>query len=214
MATSAALATPSGRVPAHVAVHSVPVRLVGRGEGGFFLAQDLDDVRPGVAADAPVQRVAWLPRSFGPVKSLIAALLICFAFVAHGQAAKPMLKANTVVIQTPDSAAVALRKLAQAFVAQGYTVDKLDTQFLTLLLAPKILAVKYSPAFTVRASATAGSKSTLRLTGEYKATAGDVPLMNIAQYEGTEWGLNSRCFRAMEKVALTYPAGQIGYAKQ
>ncbi|MGI4871502.1 MAG: hypothetical protein ACRYFX_10025 [Janthinobacterium lividum] len=149
------------------------------------------------------------------MKKLLVALLLTPIF-AHAQAthATPQKSDNLILIQTPDSSATALKKLAQVFVSQGYTTEKLDREFLTLTLAPKTLAVKNSPALMARATATAGASSTLRLTGEYKAFIGSIPANDVARYEGVEWGLNSRTFRALEAAALTYPGGQVSYGKQ
>lgn len=148
---------------------------------------------------------------------LLACLLSPLGFLtAHAQGATPTPKAkdNLVLIQTPDSAATALKKLALAFVAQGYTVDKLDREFLTLTLAPKVLAIKHSPALTVHAQASKGTNSSLRLSGTYKGFIGSLPIEDIAKYEGVNWGLNSRTFHELQKAALAYPAGQVSYAKQ
>lgn len=151
------------------------------------------------------------------MKALLLTLALSAQFLtAHGQApqAKPKAKDSLVLIQTTDSAVVALKKVATIFVTQGYTVEKLDTQFLTLTLAPKTLTIKNNPMLSVRASASKGANSILTLTGEYKAMLGEVALNGLAKFEGVEWGLNSKCFRAIESIALTYPSGQVLYGKQ
>ncbi|MGI4871484.1 MAG: hypothetical protein ACRYFX_09935 [Janthinobacterium lividum] len=150
------------------------------------------------------------------MKSLLLTALVLLPAFAYAQAThpKPQPKDDLILIQTQDSSATALKKLAQVFVSQGYTVEKLDREFLTLTLAPKTLAVRNSPALTARATATAGASSTLRLTGEYKAFIGSIPANDVAQLGGSENGLYSRTFRALEAAALTYPGGQVSYGKQ
>ncbi len=144
---------------------------------------------------------------------LLAGLLACFMGAAHAQA-QPKKGDNLVLIQTPDSAGVALKKLVQAFVVQGYTVEKYDGQFYTLTLAPKTLLSTFSPILLARASATNGAKSTLRLSGEYRAVVMNHPLNDVVEMKGSEKGIPTSGFRALEKVALTYPGGQVSYGKQ
>ena len=144
---------------------------------------------------------------------LLCALSVCFAAVGQ-TAPRPALKDNVVLVQTPDSAATALRKLATVFVSQGYTVDKLDTQFMTLALSPKMVPNHYNPSLTVQAHATPGGNSVLKIEGQYKGFAGDVPLGNFAQYSGNNNGCNSACFRELQKAAFAYPAGLVSYSRQ
>ena len=146
------------------------------------------------------------------------ALLLCalsVSLAAVGQTTPlPAWKDNLVLVQTPDSAATALRKLATVFVGQGYTVEKLDREFLTLALAPKMVPNKYNPSLTVQAHATPGGNSVLKIEGQYKGFAGDIPLGNLAQFTGNNNLCNSACFRELQKAALAYPAGQVSYGRQ
>jgi hypothetical protein len=152
------------------------------------------------------------------MKLTIFSALTCAFFATSARAqeplAKPRQKDNMVVIQTPDSANVALATLARAFVAQGYTVDKLDAQFLTLRLAPKTLATTFAPVLLARATATAGANSSLRVTGEYRAIAMGRPLNGLAEMQGSEKGVAVSSFRALEKVALSYLGGKVSYTNQ
>jgi hypothetical protein len=145
-------------------------------------------------------------------------LAFCVAFLSLGAVrgqTLPVAKANVVLIQTPDSAATALRKLAAVFVAQGYTVERLDTQFFTLVLAPKMLTVRYNPTLTARAHATAGANSTLSISGDYKGfVMGDVPLFGFAQFYGSAGTCNKTCFAQLQQAAVAYPGGRVTYAKQ
>jgi hypothetical protein len=133
----------------------------------------------------------------------------------HAQDARPPVKSSIVVVQTPDSAAVALRKVATALVAQGYTVDKLDTQFCTLLMAPKAMAQQYNPVLTVRAAASPGTNSVIKISGDYKVDYGNTHFTTRAEYAGSETGNNKTAFRELQKAAVAaYPSGQLSYIKQ
>ena len=146
-------------------------------------------------------------------KLLLLALLA--SFTAHAQTGPPSPNDNLVLVQTPDSAVAALKKLAVAFVAQGYKVAKLDTQFLTLTLKPKILrSSSDDPLLLVKASAAPGANSTLTITAEYQILDTSPRLNGYAEIRGNERGAPLSSFRALQKVALTYPAGQVSYGKQ
>lgn len=147
------------------------------------------------------------------MKALLLAL-IASASSAHAQAVKPPAKSNVVVVQTADSAAAALDKLAQAFVAQGYTVDKLDARFLTLTLAPKTLPTAFAPVLLARATASRGANSKIQLAGEYRATVMGRLINGPAEMQGSEKGVPMSGFRALEKVALSYPRGRVSYARE
>lgn len=150
------------------------------------------------------------------MKQLAVALLALAPLFAHAQApiSAPKPKDNVVLIQTPDSAATALRNLAIVFVAQGYTINKLDKEFLTLLMEPKTLAHSYNPVLTIRAAASQQTASLLRLSGAYKASAGSIQVASPAEYMGSETGTNKTAFRELQKAALAYPGGQVSYAKE
>lgn len=143
-------------------------------------------------------------------------LLLCPFLSVYGQSPiTPLHKANTIIIQTPDSATMALRKLATAFVAQGYTVDKLDAQFYTLLMAPKAMDNTYHPVLTIRATAQPGGNSLVKLMADYKVDYGNTHFSAKAEYAGSESGNNKTAFREMQQAArAAYPNGQISYGKQ
>ena len=98
--------------------------------------------------------------------------------------------------------------------AQGYTVEKLDAQFLTLILAPKTLPVKFNPVLTVRAATKAGAASELAVSADYRVEYGDIRFSRTAEFTGSESGCTKQAFRAIEKVALTYPSGKVSYSKR
>jgi hypothetical protein len=117
--------------------------------------------------------------SFDTFRYVLALSLLAFTLCGRSASAQaqagPKKKDSVVLIQTPDSAVTALRKLGQASVAQGYTIEELDKEFLTLTVAPKVLAVKASPRLSARASATEGASSTLRVTGDFSASIAGRP---------------------------------------
>jgi hypothetical protein len=153
------------------------------------------------------------------MKTLFCAALLAFAVpaLAHAQGtpAKPKPKDNVVLVQTPDSAATALKRLARALVSKGYTVDKLDGEFFTLLTAPKAMPQQYNPVFVVRAIASPGINSTIKLTGEYSVNYGATHFTTKTEYAGSETGNNKTAFRELQQAAaVAYPQGQVSYTKE
>ena len=148
------------------------------------------------------------------MKTLFCLCLFFCTFRVAGQTAKPPHQATVVVVQTPDSAAVALRKLATIFVAQGYTVERLDNTFFTLTLAPKLVKNIYQPMLSVKAVASAGGSSTVRVSGVWQALVLGAPLTKAASYEGSASGTNRSTFAELQQAANAYPAGVVSYSKQ
>jgi hypothetical protein len=148
------------------------------------------------------------------MKSLLLSVCLLLSLGASAQSAKPASKDNTVLIQTPDSASTALRKLAAAFTQRGYTVSKLDTEFLTLTLEPKLVAHKTSPTLAVRAIASPGAFATLRMAGEYQVVIFNQPLREAVYFSGNNNSCNAACFRELQRAAAAYPQGKVTYAKR
>jgi hypothetical protein len=145
---------------------------------------------------------------------LVFCLLACGLRAAGQVSPTPPKRANAVLVQTPDSAAVALRRFATALVSQGYVIEKLDAQFLTLITAPRVIEGQCMQRLIVRAVAAAGPNSGLCISGDYTATILGQPYSGIAQYSGENKGCNTSSFRALERAARAYPAGRVSYAKQ
>lgn len=148
------------------------------------------------------------------MKKLLVFCLLLVGIAAKAQGVSPMNKASVIVVQTPDSANTALKKLAQLFVERGYVVEKLDKEFHTLLLAPKVIVHQYSPVLTIRVNASGGAQATARLSGEYRAVVMGAVLAEQVAYSGHDKSCIGVCFQELQKTALAYPSGKVSYAKR
>ncbi|WP_303311231.1 hypothetical protein [Hymenobacter sp. BT730] len=148
------------------------------------------------------------------------AILLFLSFSSVGQTksglvlATPFKGANTVLVQTPDSAATALHKLGQVLAQEGYTVEKLDREVLTLVCSPKTLVSLGHPVLVIKATAVAGANSQLALTGDYTITAGKTVFDLHAQYNGTTTPDKKTSFGELDSIANAYPNGQVAYTKR
>ncbi|NVO33273.1 hypothetical protein [Hymenobacter lapidiphilus] len=81
--------------------------------------------------------------------------LVLASLLTQAQAAfapLPFKGANLILIQTPDSANVALDKIGRALVARGYTIKAFDKQFHTLLTEPlQVRTGAFPTTMTVKA---------------------------------------------------------------
>ncbi|HEX8428756.1 hypothetical protein [Hymenobacter sp.] len=136
-------------------------------------------------------------------------------------ALKPFKGANLIKVATPDSVGLALSKIKQILVAQGYQLDSVAPNRLTTKgrsfdlsgSAPKqpILHV-----FKVRASPTTKGGADLTFMGEYSQDLGPkyhftFPMRWLAT-QSTAY--NQVCFNYAEKVAKAYPKGLISYQQK
>lgn len=152
------------------------------------------------------------------MKALLFAGLLALPAARSAQAQswhpKPKARDNLILIQTADSATLALRKLGQVFGAQGFTIDKLDETLLTLTLAPKTLPLSYHPVLYIGARADRSASSNLTLRADYRAASRGIRVGSPAEYVGGESGITKTCFRMLEKAALAYPGGYVSYGRQ
>lgn len=144
---------------------------------------------------------------------LLGLLCVCWALGARGQAAAvPFKGANVLVIQTPDSAAAALRKLAQCFVAAGYNVDKLDTDLLYLTTASSAKGQLTPAGFAYRATAADRVGGALiSLSGGYTVQAGLRSMYDTMSWTPSKMWQGRVCFDEAQRVAISYPGGIITY---
>lgn len=147
--------------------------------------------------------------------SLLAFLFLnSIAALAQTPSVTPQRKDNVILVQTADSAVTALKKLGQAFAAQGYTIDKLDKEFLTLTVSPKAVSGKANIMLSARANATQGANSVLHVTGDFTGSVAGRPTGGSAYYLPSAFQVQSAAFHALQKVIITYPSGQLSYTKQ
>lgn len=173
------------------------------------------------ATPSPPKLGIFLPHrpTFAGMKSTIYCLIAFFfinsaAALAQAPSATPQRKDNVILVQTADSAVAALKKLGQTFVAQGYTIDKLDKEFLTLTISPKSVSGKANIMLSARANATQGANSTLHVTGDFTGSVAGRPTGGSAYYLPSAFQVESAAFHELQKVIIAYPSGQLSYTKQ
>jgi hypothetical protein len=143
--------------------------------------------------------------------SLFLFVLSSAAFAQIPTVATPFKGANTVCVQTPDSAVQALRKLATILVAQGYTIAKVDTEYLTLRTDPRTTP-GYSTLLTLKATASPGAASLLAISGEMVVNTMNYTANNTMQYGGS--GFWKATFQEAESAARKYPGGAVAYYRR
>jgi len=149
------------------------------------------------------------------MKTLLLVALLASSICATAQTAPaPFKGANIILIQTPDSANVALKKMASAFVVSGFMPEKLDTELHSLTTQPKTFG-KTTPAvfaYKVMARRTPGGGTTLEITGDCTVQVGLQPVVSSMQwYKGTPTQQNKVCFNEAEKAAKAYLGGVVKY---
>jgi hypothetical protein len=152
---------------------------------------------------------------------LTAAPVIAQTVPAAGQeTAQPFKKANTVVIHTSDSLAVAYRKLAGVLLNAGYTIDRNDKElgFLNTKARP---ASNKAAMQTLRASVIKTQEGAdILLKGSYSTPglAAVSPFFmsgdSETEYRGMKGSITMSCWNELEKVAALYPNGRLAYKAQ
>lgn len=111
-------------------------------------------------------------------------------------------KANAMLIQTPDSPRVALRKLAAVLQERGYVVEKIDDELNSLVTRGKALR-RTTALLTINAFF---APQGIVLRGQYHLEAAGVVVDNPAEFTGMEGGTNKVAFREVEAIAKAYPS--------
>ena len=150
------------------------------------------------------------------MKSLLLVALLVASVCATAQTTPaPFKGANIILIQTPDSANVALKKMASAFVVSGFVPEKLDTELRYLTTRPKTFG-KTTPAvfaYKVLARRTPGGGTTLEITGDCTVQVDAQPVVTSMQWNKstTPTQQNKVCFNEAEKAAKAYLGGVVKY---
>ncbi|SNR92491.1 hypothetical protein [Hymenobacter mucosus] len=99
------------------------------------------------------------------MKKLLVLSLFTLPVGAFAQtvSSQPFKKANIILIQTPDSGVVALKKIGALLVDKGFVIQKLDTDFNTLTTEPKQIKSGVTPTTLTVKVTTKGAL--LRLSG-------------------------------------------------
>jgi hypothetical protein len=135
------------------------------------------------------------------------------------EAAQPFKKANTIVIHTTDSTGLAYKKIAQAILEAGYTIDRADKELGFINTKAKTLA-KSGTQNTVQANIKrVGAETLVELRGAfsmpamaamYAVMAGDTP----TQYRGMKGSPIMSSWDEMMRVATLYRGDALGFKQQ
>ncbi|WP_152981508.1 hypothetical protein [Hymenobacter sp. AT01-02] len=123
---------------------------------------------------------------------------------------------NTIVIQTTDSANVALKEIARSMVLAGYSVKSLDNDLGYMVIEHNIVGggiTTNNTAFVFKAVASPAVAGTLlTLTGDAEIVYNNVNRMTEHMFwakSNLTWG--KQCFTVAEEIAKGYQGAQIGY---
>ncbi|MBC6988930.1 hypothetical protein [Hymenobacter sp. BT491] len=154
------------------------------------------------------------------MKNLLAllAILLCSLGVRAQSvpATQPFKGANTIVIQTQDSARVALKKFAQCLIQSGNLPESAQSNmgFITSRPTPVGNSVN-TTTLTINGAVSEAYPATLTLTGPITYGFMDSkPLSGKATFDGAENAPRKKAFREMERVARLYPAGALHYSQR
>ena len=125
-------------------------------------------------------------------------------------------KANVVLLHVPDSANVAFRKMARAFLSAGFGLDKTAPDLLFISTSPQ--PHKTGVTVTARATIEPEAQGTIiRLQGVSTWAAGEVVMRGAGQLLSpiTCHGMQGSPARAawdmLEAAAAAYPGAKLGY---
>ena len=144
---------------------------------------------------------------------LLLCLLLPFAGRAQPTPAPPagqesptvFKRANLLVIHTPDSAKVALRKVAGLLQARGFSIDRLDYDLLSVSTKPKPFANSSQHTMQVLGVAEGG---TVRLSATWHGQMGSISVDEPAAFTNAA---SKRAFAELEETGKAYPGASVGY---
>jgi hypothetical protein len=152
---------------------------------------------------------------------LLAGLLLA-AVPALAQTAPvdaPFKGANTIVVHTSDSAAVAYKNIARILLDAGYTLDRADKELLFLNTKSKS-APRYNMMHIVRASIKpSGSGSDIQIKDAFTlpgaaAVSAIMAGESETQFRGGQSSTYMICWNEMYRLAALYPNGKLSYLQQ
>jgi hypothetical protein len=132
---------------------------------------------------------------------------------AGQEAAQPFKGANEILIHTPDSAGVALKKMARTLIVAGIEPDKVDAEIGYITTKGKSVGQMTPATFNYRIVATPEPSGTLlSITGDYTVGLNAARTMTNPMYWVKGNLLQAKqCFITIEPVAQAYPGGRLGY---
>jgi hypothetical protein len=124
---------------------------------------------------------------------------------AGAEAAEPFRKANTIWIFTTDSAKTALKNAAMLLQQQGFAVDRLDYDLLSVSTKPRGFA---NSVYDMTILAIwAGGK--LKFTGQWR---GQAMGMTVNEPAAMTNAASKKAFAEIQKVAMAYNGGRVAYS--
>ncbi|WP_375437502.1 hypothetical protein [uncultured Hymenobacter sp.] len=146
------------------------------------------------------------------MKHILLALFLLLSTTASAQTTTdgsvPFKKANAILIQTPDTGRVALRRLASLLQERGYSVDQLNYDLHSLSTKPKTVGKSGLVLSVTALYQPAG----LLLRGQYQVPALNMSVPGVAEFSGMEGGANKLSFRELETIGKAYyPEAKLEY---
>lgn len=129
------------------------------------------------------------------------------------ESTEPFKGANEILIHTPDSTSVALKKLAREMIVAGIEPDKIEPEIGYLTTKPKAVGQLTPASFSYKVVSSSEPGGTLlRITGDYTVKLNMVSSMTNPMYWVKGNLLQAKqCFVAIQPVALAYPGGKVAY---
>lgn len=138
--------------------------------------------------------------------------------VTGQESAKPFKGANVILVSTSDSAAVAYKKIAAAILGAGYTIDRADKELGFISTKPRPTP-KLNGLHAIRIAIMpmpAGASIQLRSSFSMPGAAAVSPIMAgelETTFRGSNGSLFMICWNELQRLAQSYPNGQITYTK-
>lgn len=133
------------------------------------------------------------------------------------ESAQPFKGANLILVHTPDSTDAALKKIAQSLLSNGYTIASINKELAFIDTGYRVtqsVGVQVALHFAVLSSsegATIEARGVLRIPGlNSTIVAGDSPI----EKRGMSGSAYALAWQELEKAAVAYPSGKIGYLRK
>jgi hypothetical protein len=124
------------------------------------------------------------------------------------EAAQPFRGANVVIIHTTDSAKVALKQVASQLQSNGFVIDRLDYDLMSVSTKSRSFA---GSGFHTMVASAAIEKGDVVLRGEWHGQLGQYSTTEPAAYTNNA---SKKALSELEAVAKAYPGGRVAYLQK
>jgi hypothetical protein len=139
---------------------------------------------------------------------LTATPILAQTLPAPGQeATQPFKKANTILVYTADSAKTAIKRAAMALQQQGFAVDRVDYDLLSISTKDHA----FLNSFYNMTVLVIWENNHLRYTGQWRGQAMGATVQEPAAQTNPA---SKKAFAEMERAALAYPGGRAAYLQR